>query len=180
MKRWVKMRKKTTKEIIDILNEKLNQEVTLINPTIHSASKSFGGCTGILKEISENEYWEPVTVLLEITDIHGRVETLYMNAFDLIEIPCDSGGVIEVIPYEGRYLKLRFNDGGDQRVFDTKPLTVKGGVFASLNNLDFFNRVFVHDELKTAAWEGDIDLDPDVLYEKSVPINDFFSDSKFY
>ena len=59
-------------------------------------------------------------------------------------------------------------ENGEQRVFDMityldqKPWT-------RLKNDNMFQRAFI--ENGTVAWPGNIDIDPETLYEKSVAIN---------
>ena len=62
-------------------------------------------------------------------------------------------------------IELRFTDGF-QGTVDLSPW-IRGarGVFAALQDPDFFSQVFVDHEAGTIAWPNGADLDPDVLYE---------------
>jgi len=61
-------------------------------------------------------------------------------------------------------LELGFGDGlrGELDLADI--LKGQDGVFAALQDPQFFKQVYVNNELGTIAWPNDVDLDPDVLY----------------
>ena len=61
-------------------------------------------------------------------------------------------------------LELTF-ENSEIKVFDVKPY-LNTGVFAALKDESFFKRVKV--SFDTIEWPNGIDLDPEVLYEKSV------------
>ena len=63
-------------------------------------------------------------------------------------------------------LALTF-ENDETRVFDVKPY-LDTGVFKKLNDESFFKLVKV--SFDTIAWPNGIDLDPEVLYEKSVSV----------
>ena len=73
-------------------------------------------------------------------------------------------GIIEVIPQENYVLHLTF-ENGEQRYLDMKPYLHRG-VFKELADKDMFNTAYV--SFDTVAWKNEIDLAPEVLYEKSV------------
>jgi hypothetical protein len=61
-------------------------------------------------------------------------------------------------------LKLTF-ENKEIRIFDVKPY-LNTGVFCKLKDADFFKQVKI--SFDTIEWPGGIDLDPEVLYEKSI------------
>ncbi len=71
-------------------------------------------------------------------------------------------------PVGERYLILEFDDG-EYRVADVKPFMI-GPVFEPLKDRAFFRQVKVDPETGTVTWPNEADLDPDVLYAKSVPL----------
>lgn len=74
--------------------------------------------------------------------------------------------VIRVLPHDNFTLELRF-DTGDHRLFDARPYLNKG-VFVQLQNPQRFKQAFV--ALDTVCWPGEIDIAPEMLYDRSVPI----------
>ena len=70
-------------------------------------------------------------------------------------------------PVEPFHLVLEFNPG-EYRIVDIRPF-LKGPVFEPLKNERFFKQVKVDRDAGTVVWPGDIDLDPDVLYQNSKP-----------
>lgn len=75
--------------------------------------------------------------------------------------------VVRVVPREDYLLELWFNTG-DHRVFDAKPY-LNRGVFIRLLEIALFKQAFV--ALDTVWWPGDIDIAPETLYDRSVPID---------
>lgn len=71
--------------------------------------------------------------------------------------------VIEVRPLDNYELYLRFEDdvSGVVDVSEIVPFT---GVFAPLQDKDFFAQVRVNPDIGTICWPNEADLDPDVLY----------------
>lgn len=71
--------------------------------------------------------------------------------------------VIEVRPLDNYELYLRFEDdvSGVVDVSEIVPFT---GVFAPLQDKDFFAQVRVNPDIGTIYWPNEADLDPDVLY----------------
>jgi hypothetical protein len=62
-------------------------------------------------------------------------------------------------------LVLTFTDGSEGAV-DLQPLIGgRGGVFAPLQDPDFFARVEVDHDAGTIVWPNGVDLDPDVLFQ---------------
>ena len=72
-------------------------------------------------------------------------------------------GIIAVAPMDNYMLRLTF-ENGEQRCLDMKPYLHRG-VFRELANKDMFNTA--HVSFDTVTWENDVDLAPEVLYEKS-------------
>ena len=73
-------------------------------------------------------------------------------------------GITAVIPMEDYILLLTF-ENGEQRYLDMKPYLHRG-VFKELANKDLFNTA--HLSFDTVAWKNEVDLAPEILYEKSV------------
>lgn len=74
--------------------------------------------------------------------------------------------VIRVLPREDFFLELWFNTG-DHRLFDARPY-LNRGVFVRLQDASLFNQAFV--ALDTVCWPGDLDIAPETLYDRSVPL----------
>ena len=72
-------------------------------------------------------------------------------------------GITAVKPQENYILLLTF-ENGEQRCLDMKPY-LNRGVFRELADKDMFNTV--HVVFDTVAWKNNVDLAPEVLYEKS-------------
>lgn len=76
--------------------------------------------------------------------------------------------VVRVLPREGFFLELWFNTG-DHRLFDARPYLNRGG-FVCLQDASLFKQAFV--ALDTVCWPGNLDIAPETLYDRSVPLND--------
>ncbi|NJP10480.1 MAG: DUF2442 domain-containing protein [Leptolyngbyaceae cyanobacterium RU_5_1] len=80
--------------------------------------------------------------------------------------------IVAVKPLAGYQLFLRFEDG-IEGVVDISQLIPFSGIFAPLQDLDYFAQVQIHPELGTIIWQNGADLDPDVLYsvvtERPIP-----------
>ena len=73
-----------------------------------------------------------------------------------------------VKPLPDYKLWLRFNTG-EIRIFDFKPLLSSAG-FAPLNDVETFREVYI--DYGVTTWlDGDVDIDPEYLYEQSTPIS---------
>ena len=70
------------------------------------------------------------------------------------------------MPRDDFTLELWF-DTGDHRLFDARPYLDKG-VFVQLRNIQRFKQAYV--ALDTVCWPGEIDIAPETLYDRSVPI----------
>jgi hypothetical protein len=71
--------------------------------------------------------------------------------------------IVAVQPLGLYTLRLQFEDGV-AGVVDVSQLVEFKGVFAPLQDLDYFGQVAVDPDLGTVAWRNGADLDPDVLY----------------
>ena len=60
---------------------------------------------------------------------------------------------------------IQFTDGTEATVDLAPWVAGKGGVFAPLQDANFFAQVAVDREAGTICWPNGADLDPDVLYE---------------
>ena len=76
--------------------------------------------------------------------------------------------VIRVKPREDFSLELWFSTG-DHSLFDARPY-LNRGIFTRLQDLSLFNQAFV--SLDTVCWPGDLDIAPETLFDRSVPINE--------
>jgi len=74
--------------------------------------------------------------------------------------------VTQVIPENNHTLLLTF-DNGEQRRFDVKPYLDKG-IFQELREPSVFYSA--HVSFDTVEWDNEADLDPEVLYMESVPL----------
>ena len=71
--------------------------------------------------------------------------------------------IIAVKPLQEYRLYLRFEDGVEGTV-DIAKMVKFFGVFAPLQEIEYFRQVSVNPELGTICWPNEADLDPDVLY----------------
>jgi hypothetical protein len=71
--------------------------------------------------------------------------------------------IVAVKPLAGYQLWLRFEDGVEG-VVDINQIIAFSGIFAPLQDLDYFAQVQIHPELGAIVWQNGADLDPDVLY----------------
>jgi len=74
-------------------------------------------------------------------------------------------GITAVVPQDNFILYLTF-ENGERRYLDMKPYLHRG-VFKSLTNKEIFNTA--HLSFDTVAWKNEVDLAPEILYEKSTP-----------
>lgn len=79
--------------------------------------------------------------------------------------------VKNVIPASDYNLILTF-ESGEKKVFDMKPY-LEIGIFQELKNYSIFNTVKVN--FDTIEWANEADIDPEILYEKSIAIASFLS-----
>jgi len=76
--------------------------------------------------------------------------------------------VKSVTPINNYNLILTF-ENGEKRQFDMNPY-LNMGIFRELRDISKFNSVKV--SFDTIEWENQADLDPEVLYQSSVKIDD--------
>ena len=74
--------------------------------------------------------------------------------------------VIRVVARENFALEIWFNTG-DHRWFDVRPYLTRG-VFTRLQDVALFNQAYVG--LDTVCWPGDLDIAPETLFERSLPV----------
>lgn len=67
-------------------------------------------------------------------------------------------------------LELEFADGRRAQLDFRKKIFGRGGVFAPLEDIEFFKQVKVDEESGTIVWPNDVDLDPDVLYSEATGV----------
>jgi hypothetical protein len=71
--------------------------------------------------------------------------------------------------YLGGYrLHLTFQSGESGELNLQDDIVGAGGVFAPLEDLDYFAQVLINDETGTIAWPNGVDLDPVVLYLETI------------
>lgn len=75
-------------------------------------------------------------------------------------------GVIDAKPLENYTLLLTF-DNNEKRICNVTPYLEKG-ICAQLRDLKTFKTVRV--EFDSVAWANGADIDPEVLYEDSIPL----------
>lgn len=74
--------------------------------------------------------------------------------------------VVDVKPCDNYKLELSF-ENNEKRLFDLKPY-LETGIFSELKDQSLFKTV--HISFDTIEWQNGADLDPEILYEKSVII----------
>jgi len=79
-------------------------------------------------------------------------------------------GIINVKPQPDYKLLLTF-DKNEIREFDVKPY-LNHGIFSELTDLTIFNSV--HVSFDSIEWKNGADLDPETLYNESIPISTQF------
>jgi hypothetical protein len=75
--------------------------------------------------------------------------------------------VVRVVPRENYHLEIEFRTG-EVRLFDVRPYLDKG-VFSQLKDRTLFARAYV--AFDTVCWPNNLDIAPETLYVKSVPIS---------
>lgn len=73
--------------------------------------------------------------------------------------------IVSVKPLSGYRLWIRFEDDSQGEI-DLSQIIRFEGVFAPLQQHDFFEQVAVDPEIGTIFWPNGADLDPDVLYAR--------------
>ncbi len=72
-----------------------------------------------------------------------------------------------VEPKEDFILLLTF-ENGEQKLYDCKPILLEYPAFACLKNPTLFNKVYV--EHHSVAWNDELDIAPEDLYERGIPV----------
>jgi len=67
---------------------------------------------------------------------------------------------------DGYRIELTFSDGAGGIVDLTNRIVGRGGVFAPLENPEFFRQVALDNELGTIVWPNGVDFCPDLLYDR--------------
>lgn len=75
--------------------------------------------------------------------------------------------IAEVRHIEAYRLELAFTNGEKAELDLAGRIVGRGGVFAPLEDIDFFKRVKVDPEVGTLVWPNEVDLCPDVLYSQA-------------
>ena len=75
--------------------------------------------------------------------------------------------VTAVIPEDNYTLLIEFIDGSRKR-YDVKPLMQKYHIFQRLNDQSYFRRA--HPDGLTVAWDDELDIAPETLYEQGIPV----------
>jgi hypothetical protein len=75
--------------------------------------------------------------------------------------------VVRVVPRENYQLEIEFSTG-EVRLFDVRPYLDKG-VFSQLKDRALFAQAYV--AFDTVCWPNDLDIAPETLYVKSVPVS---------
>jgi hypothetical protein len=77
--------------------------------------------------------------------------------------------VRQALPLPGGLLLLNFEDRS-LRVVDLSRIAAMGGALARLADREYVDQVRVDNVAGTVVWPDDVDLDPDVLYQRSTPV----------
>jgi hypothetical protein len=72
------------------------------------------------------------------------------------------------VPLLSEYKLLLTFENGEVRLFDMNPYLEKG-IFRELKDISLFKSAKV--SFDTVEWENEADIDPETLYEDSVPYN---------
>ena len=65
-------------------------------------------------------------------------------------------------------LELHFSDGSQGQIDFRNRIVGRGGVFASLEDIDVFRQVRVDPEAGTITWPNGVDFCPDVLHHEAM------------
>ena len=75
--------------------------------------------------------------------------------------------ITEVRHIEAYCLELTFTNGEKAELDFRDRIMGRGGVFAPLEEIDFFSQVKVDPEIGTLVWPNEVDFCPDVLYSEA-------------
>lgn len=127
-----------------------------------------------MEELDEN------TVLVEFADEQGKtLERVAVPKALLARItPSTPNLLLDVTAVEalpGFVLRLTFENGEVRRFSMARLLAREAPVFTPLRKVTMFRQVFIANG--TVCWPGGADIDPELLYEQSVPVGeDSFSE----
>ena len=82
--------------------------------------------------------------------------------------------VVNVKILDGYNLLLQFNDGNSGKV-NVENIIKFEGIFAPLQDYDYFVKVHVNPDIGTICWENGADIAPDFLYHNAVKECDEYS-----
>jgi hypothetical protein len=74
---------------------------------------------------------------------------------------------VKIVTGLNGWLMIEFNDTVIKLV---NIIPMMSGVLVKLKDQSFFEKVFVDQELKTISWPGELDLDPDNLYQNGIDL----------
>ncbi|GAB4302027.1 MAG: DUF2442 domain-containing protein [Oscillatoriaceae cyanobacterium] len=82
--------------------------------------------------------------------------------------------IVSVTPLENYQLYLKFEDN-QEGVVDLSQIIEFTGIFARLQDLNYFQQVKINQEWGTIYWDNGADLDPDVLYSiiTKIPLQNY-------
>ena len=83
------------------------------------------------------------------------------------------------VSYVGDYrVEITF-DNGKSGIVDFQKYIQKGGVFAKLENLDFFKKFRINRELGVLTWGEEVDVAPETLYAEATgePLPDWMTET---
>lgn len=120
----------------------------------------------VIEELDEN------TVLVEFADDSGKaIEVVPVSKALLTQvvrpIPNPLLDVTKVEALPGFVLRLTFENGEVRRFSMSKLLARQATVFTPLRRVKMFQQVFIAEG--TVCWPDGADIDPEFLYEESVP-----------
>lgn len=115
------------------------------------------------------------TVLVEFTDEQGKtIGRLSVPKVLLVQItPSTPNLLLDVTAVEalpGFILRLTFENGEVRHFSMSKLLAREATVFTPLRKVTMFRQVFIANG--TVCWPGGADIDPELLYEQSVPVGE--------
>lgn len=121
-----------------------------------------------MEELDEN------TVLVEFADEQGKtLELLPVPKALLTQAMRPVPPLLDVTaaePSPGFVLRLTFENGEVRRFSMSRLLASEATVFTALRKVTLFRQVFVSNG--KVCWPGDADIDPEWLYEQSVPVSE--------
>jgi len=86
-----------------------------------------------------------------------------------MRVPKRANWFVEAVTPQRDYTLLIEFTGGERRLYDAREL-LSDRLFAPLLSLDFFMKA--HRVGHSVVWNDEIDISPEYLYERSLPIRD--------